>query len=117
MVESISFWLAVCRTSCLSWVVFRLKTKEGLVKTSWEGTSLCNTGAGTHNEGLMLYSVPCSLCVYVQGVHHYYAITHPRCATTLKTYKLMSVVIQEFFSAALLLVSSLTSGASKTMAA
>lgn len=96
MVKSISFQLAVCRSSCLSWVVFRLKTKEGLVKTSWKGASLCNTGAGSHNEGLMQYSVPHSLCVHVQEVHHYYTITHSLCATTLKTYTLKKpVVIQE----------------------
>lgn len=76
MVESISFWLSVCRSSCLSWIVFRLKTKEGLVKTSWKGMSLCNISVGSHNEGLMLYSVPHSFCVHVQEAHHYYTITH-----------------------------------------
>lgn len=40
----------------------------------WKGTSLCNIGAGSHNEGLMLYSVPHLLCVHVQEVHHYYTI-------------------------------------------
>lgn len=96
MVASISFQLAVCRSSCLSWVVFRLKTKEGLVKTSWKGASLCNTGAGSHNEGLMLYSVPHLFCVHGQEVHPYYTITHSLCASTLKTYTLKPVVIQEF---------------------
>lgn len=42
----------------------------------------------------MLYSVPHSLCVHVQEVHHYYTITHSLCATTLKTYALKPVVIQ-----------------------
>lgn len=97
MVENISFQLAVCRSACLSLVVFRLKTKEGLVKTSWKGTSLCNIGAGSHNEGLMLYSVPRLLCVHVQEVHHYYTITHLLCTTSLKTYTLNPVVTQELF--------------------